>query len=55
MKVVNNIMTDNYNMPLCEFLPDKFIVKNVLQNKLKCDKIQVNNTNSCINVYWIRG
>lgn len=54
MIIINNIILNKQNIKVFEYAPDKFIIKNALQDKLKCDKIQINNTNNCLNVYWIK-
>ena len=54
MIVVNNILTNEYESPLVEFLPDKYIVKNVLQNKLKCNKIVLDKSNEVLKVFWVK-
>ena len=54
MIVVNNILSNQYDSPLIEFLPEKFIIKNVLQNKLKCNKIMFDKSSEVLKVFWVK-
>lgn len=55
MKIVNNILVQTsgtFYFNKFEYLPDKFIIKNVLQNKLKCDTIKLDKETGTLNIYW---
>ena len=54
MIVVNNILANEYNSPVMEFLPEKYIIKNVLQNKLKCNNIMYDKSNEVLRVFWTK-
>lgn len=54
MIVVNNILANKNFYPELEYLPEKYIIKNVLQNKLKCDKVELDNSNGVLKVFWIK-
>ena len=53
MKIVNNVMKRNLDVPL-EYMPDKYIVKMVLQKKLKCDMITSSKTDNVLFVNWVK-
>jgi len=54
MFLVNNKLVGEYEYPIFDYMPDSFIIKNVLQNKLKCYKIETDKGDNIINVYWKR-
>jgi len=51
MRIVNNKIISNRKV-LFEYTPENYIIKMVLQNKLKCSNIEVDRTNDTLFVYW---
>lgn len=52
MIVVNNLLANKNFYPELEFLPEKYIIRNVLQNKLKCTKVEFDKSNEVLKVFW---
>jgi hypothetical protein len=52
MIVVNNILANKNFFPELEYLPEKYIIRNVLQNGLKCTKIEIEESSRVLKVFW---
>ena len=54
MIIVNNLLTNKNFYPELEFLPEKYIIRNVLQSKLKCTKVELDQSNGVLKVFWTK-